>query len=62
MTPATSKVEYFVTKVLGNASPKEQLRKLQRKKMNIAAVKYPRTNTLKILDECFFFFQSKTLC
>ena len=30
-----------------------------RKKMNIVADKYPRTNTVKILHESFFF-QNKT--
>ena len=31
-----------------------------RKKISIAAEKYPGANTVKILHESFFFFQNKT--
>ena len=63
-------MEHFVTKNLANAflnkqtnketkkQTNKQLRNMLRKKMNIAADKYPRTNTVKTLHESFFSFKN----
>ena len=52
--------QHFVT--IANAFSKKKKEKKKKtvnksgnKKMNITVDKYPRTNTVKILHECFFF-------
>ena len=46
-------LEHFVTKKLANAFKKKTVKKSAKKKMNVAADKYPQRNTVKTVYDCF---------